>query len=88
MRNRITENIQRIHTWSKETFGSPRMTPEFRRTGDVITHKTIERMMSKNGLRVSPKRRYRPTTDSSHTRAPARTSCSVRLMFNILIKYG
>ncbi|MBI2795021.1 MAG: IS3 family transposase [Ignavibacteria bacterium] len=71
LRNRITENIQRIHAWSNGTYGSPRITSELRKSGDVITHKTVERLMYTLGIRVSAKRRYRPTTDSSQTRAPA-----------------
>jgi putative transposase len=67
----VVETIRYIHAWSNGTYGSPRMTRELRKTGLVITRKTVERMMRTLGIRVSAKRRYRPTTDSSQTLALA-----------------
>ncbi|MBK7032435.1 MAG: transposase [Ignavibacteria bacterium] len=36
-----------------------------RNEGEIITHKTVERLMRAEGLHASRKRRYRPTTDST-----------------------
>ncbi len=63
--------IQEIHHTSDGTYGSPRMTDELRGKGIRVTYKTVERLMRVLGIRITPKRRFRPTTDSSKTLAPA-----------------
>lgn len=68
----VTERILEVHEKSNGTYGSPRMTVELREEhGIKVTRKTVEHLMRKAGVRVTPKRRYRPTTDSSKTLAPA-----------------
>ena len=47
------------------------MTMQLRKDGHIVTHKTVEKIMSQSGFRASQKRRIRPTTDSSKTLAPA-----------------
>jgi putative transposase len=67
----LTTQITEVFEQSDGTYGSPRMTHALRSRGQVVTRKTVERYMRKAQLRVTPKRRYRPTTDSSQTLAPA-----------------
>lgn len=63
--------IQEIHRSSNGTYGSPRMTDELRADGICVSYKTVERLMRVIGIRITAKRRFRPTTDSSKTLAPA-----------------
>lgn len=68
---RLRAQISDVFEQSNGTYGSPRVTRTLRNGGEVVTKKTVERVMRKANLRVTPKRRYRPTTDSSQTLAPA-----------------
>lgn len=68
----LRRRIRTIYEQSNETYGSPRITSELvEEHGIAVTRKTIEQLMRQEGLSVRPKRRYRPTTDSSKTLAPA-----------------
>ncbi len=60
-----------LHEASAGSYGSPRMTHALRHEGEVVSRKTVERLMRVAGLRASIKRRFRPTTDASKTLAPA-----------------
>jgi len=66
---RLIEHMRSVHEQSNGTYGSPRMT--LRNSGEVVTRKTVEKLMRRSGLQATRKRRYRPTTDSTHTLAPA-----------------
>lgn len=68
---RLQAQISDVFEQTNGTYGSPRITRALRKGGEVVTRKTVERVMRKAGMRVTPKRRYRPTTDSSQTAAPA-----------------
>lgn len=70
-RTQLATEVKRVFSESNGTYGSPRMTMQLRKDGHVVTHKTVEKIMSQSGLRASQKRRFRPTTDSSKTLAPA-----------------
>jgi transposase InsO family protein len=64
--------IRTIYEESNGSYGSPRITSELiEEHGIVVTRKTIEHLMRQEGLSVKPKSRFRPTTDSSKTLAPA-----------------
>lgn len=67
----LLTQITEVFEQSNGTYGSPRMTHALRSRGHVVTRKTVERSMRKAHLRATQKRRYRPTTDSSNTLAPA-----------------
>ncbi len=68
----LRRRIRMIHEQSKGSYGSPRITTELiEEHGIVVTRKTIEHLMRQEGLSVKPKSRFRPTTDSSKTLAPA-----------------
>lgn len=68
----LRRRIRAIYEESNHTYGSPRMTIELREEHGIrVSKKTVERLMRLEGIRVTPKRRFRPTTDSSRTLAPA-----------------
>lgn len=67
----LVERMHVIDAKSDGSYGSPRMTRELRKDGTCVTRKTVEHLMRKAGIRGVQKRRYRPTTDSTKTLAPA-----------------
>jgi len=62
-------NIKRIYDGSKGRYGSPRITSELISEGINVSRPRIARLMKKSGIRSIVKRKYRVTTDSSHTYA-------------------
>ena len=67
----ILERAKEVFEASNGSYGSPRITRELRCDGIIVTPKTVERVMRTAGLSAVQKRRFRPTTDSSKTLAPA-----------------
>jgi len=68
MANRLlAEQIHRVHREKKGRYGSPRVTQQLRREGQLCNHKRVERLMRQHGLKgcSSRKRRVR-TTNSEH----------------------
>ena len=60
--------IKAVHEQSRHTYGSPRICAELRKMGEVISPKTVAKVMKNEGIRVRPKRRFKVTTDSRHTK--------------------
>lgn len=71
-RNRLTDVqlvalIRAIHAELKGAYGSPRMLAELRARGFAVGKARVERLMREQGIRARHKRRYKATTDSTHT---------------------
>lgn len=63
----LTQTIKHLHAQSRQTYGSPRLMMELRKTGARHGRNRIARLMQQEGLCGRPKRRYRiQTTDSKH----------------------
>lgn len=63
----LREDIQRVHTESRATYGSPRVTAALRAQGQVVGLHRVARVMRAAGLRGRQKSRFRVvTTDSRH----------------------
>jgi transposase InsO family protein len=63
----LREQIEAVHTQSRGTYGSPRVTAALRAHGTSVGHNRVARLMRKAGLRGRQKARYRVmTTDSRH----------------------
>jgi putative transposase len=63
----LTREISRIHTLSKQTYGSPRVTNALRRNGFKASRPRVARLMRSAGIRSVLRKRYVATTDSRHT---------------------
>jgi putative transposase len=59
--------LQAIHAEMKGAYGSPRMVRELRARGFSVSKPRVERLMRENGLRGRHKRRFKATTNSSHS---------------------
>jgi transposase InsO family protein len=63
----LAQEIDQIHTRSRQTYGSPRVVEELRQKGQRHGRNRIARLMKQVGLCGRQKRRYRlQTTDSNH----------------------
>jgi len=63
----LTQTIKTIHAKSRQTYGSPRIQIELRKTGVRHGRNRIARLMQREGLSGRQKARYRVrTTDSNH----------------------
>ena len=63
----LKQEIQTIHTGSRNTYGSPRIVMELRKSGARHGRKRVARLMKQEGLCGRQKARYRvQTTDSNH----------------------
>ncbi len=65
----LTETIRQVHTESDGTYGSPRVHAELTAIGLPCGRPKVARLMRNAGLKGCPKRRFRVTTKSGHTRA-------------------
>lgn len=68
---RLLVSIRAIHRASGRRYGSPRVHGELRTQGKRCGCKRVERLMRWDGLRGKKRRRFRVTTQSDHSYAPA-----------------
>jgi len=64
---RLTEQIRQIHSLSKQTYGSPRITEALRDRSFNVSRQRVARLMRKAGIRSKVRKKYVVTTDSKHT---------------------
>ena len=67
LKQKITEIYQKSH----KRYGSPRIHQELLREGYAIGKKRVERLMKEMGIQAVAKRKYKATTDSTHTKPVA-----------------
>lgn len=63
--------VAEVHLQSGRRYGSPRVHRKLRAWGIRVGRKRVARLLCEQNLVARPKRRFRRTTDSSRTRAPA-----------------
>lgn len=70
-RNRVNRllvsEIRVVHERFRRVYGSPRITAELRDRGVVCSENRVARLMRGAGIRAKTVKRFRVTTDSSHT---------------------
>ncbi len=62
------EKVKAVHKKSGARYGSPRVCRQLRKMGEVISFKTVAKLMRENDLAARPKRKFKATTDSRHTK--------------------
>lgn len=72
-RRRATLAMKVTHVYEKSgrTYGSPRVREKLVRLGEVVSVKTVARLMQENGQIARRKKRFKATTDSRHTKRVA-----------------
>jgi len=63
----LVDKISQVHRDSKYIYGSPRITAELHKKGEKVSRSYVARLMKKHGIRSKVKKKYRVTTDSSHS---------------------
>jgi len=67
----LLDRIRIAHAESRRTYGRIRVTDELREAGVVVNEKRVGRLMRLNGIRAKAARKFKATTDSSHSRPVA-----------------
>ncbi len=65
-RERLTVEIEAVHTEVKARYGSPRIHAELADRGHDCCVNTVARIMREAGIAAKTKRKFRQTTDSNH----------------------
>ena len=67
----LTEKIRGVHSWSRGTYGAPRIHAELQEEGLAVSRKRVARLMSAAGLRGVSRRKAPATTIRSGTSGAA-----------------
>jgi transposase InsO family protein len=68
---RLSSEIRVVFAAKKQRYGSPRVYDELKSSGKHVGRKRVARLMRQEGLRAKAARKFRVTTDSSHSKAVA-----------------
>lgn len=63
----LVDKIQKVHRDSGHLYGSPRIAAELNKKGGRVSRSYVARLMKKNGIRSKIKKKYKVTTDSTHS---------------------
>ena len=63
--NALLTKIKRIHTKSRETYGSPRIHAALQLEGESFSRKRVARLMKKAGIQAKMKKRFKVTTKAN-----------------------
>jgi putative transposase len=64
---RLAVEIKVVHESSRQTYGSPRIHAELTASGISCSLNRVARLMKEQGIRAKQRRRFRATTDSTHS---------------------
>ncbi len=65
--DRLAEEIRSLHRGKRKSYGSPRVHRDLKDLGFDVGEKRVARVMREEGIRAKQTRRFRVTTDSSHS---------------------
>lgn len=65
-RKELTEAIKRVYHQSKKRYGSIKITRHLRNEGDVVCERTVQRIMTEEGLKSITAKKFKATTNSKH----------------------
>lgn len=63
----IIDKIDKIHSDSRKTYGSPRVFQKLKQAGEKISKNTVAKLMSENNIQAKTKKKFKITTDSKHS---------------------
>ena len=67
----LKDKVRIAHAQSRRTYGRIRVTRELKSQGIRVNEKRVGRLMREEGLRAKAAKKYRATTDSTHSRPVA-----------------
>lgn len=67
----VREEIRKIYDRNRKLYGSPRIHQQLLREGYHIDKTKVERLMRELEIQAVAKKKYKATTDSSHTKPVA-----------------
>jgi transposase InsO family protein len=67
-RVQLASKVRAVHEMSRGAYGSPRVHRELREQGEVVSEKTIAKVMRQERLEGRRRKRHKVTTDSRNTR--------------------
>lgn len=65
-RQERVDAIAQVYNESRGTYGSPRVSAALRSIGFQYNHKSVERLMSEEGMRSKHRQKFKATTNSKH----------------------
>ena len=60
--------VRTVHVESGKRCGSVKVTRALRTQGETVSKKTVAKIMAKNSMLARPKKRFKQTTDSHHSK--------------------
>ena len=81
-REAVKAKIQDIYDDSKQNYGAPKITVELRKTGEVISERTVGTYMRQMGIRAQWSKPWTITTKDSDFRFGQLCICTKRLPFS------
>lgn len=63
----LLKKIKKIHQDTRRSYGRIKITRALRRSGQVVNHKRVERLMKHAGIRSKVAKKYKATTNSKHS---------------------
>jgi transposase InsO family protein len=64
----LARKVETVHRESRDTYGSPRVCAKLRQKGEVVSPKTVAKIMRKKGIAARRRKKFRATTDSRNTK--------------------
>lgn len=62
----LVGKIEKIHSDSRKTYGSPRIFQKLKKAGENISKNTVAKLMNENNIMAKTKKKFKVTTDSKH----------------------
>jgi putative transposase len=62
----LVDKIEKIHSDSRKTYGSPRVFQKLKKAGEKISKNTVAKLMNENNIMAKTKKKFKLTTDSKH----------------------
>jgi putative transposase len=65
-REQLAVDIKRVHSKSREIYGSPKITEQLHKEGIGVSERTVQRIMKKEGVVSKTTKKFKTTTNSKH----------------------
>jgi putative transposase len=63
----LIDKINKLHSDSRKTYGSPRIFQKLKQAGEKVSKNTVAKLMNENNIQAKSKKKFKVTTDSKHS---------------------